>query len=374
MRIDYYKTWLGKNNPANFPLMQNNFSSPLLIKTSEDLDPYPNRRDIGETVNETLLFHKTHRPPNYLILDDGMTGWGFSALFDCLCIKFCFKHEKKPKVVKLRNSLEETVINISNNLESVDVLVLPYDNNYNFKDIMTDIKKTAPDLPILIMCYSRDKQIDTQRAERLRKNGHFAFTGKEALDCQEYISELIEKALGEKGVEKLRKPIEDTNLRLVLRESSENGETSNLFLALPKRRILLVDDDRSVKLAIKSFLEKHRADEFEVVEASSSEETLKILGVDKNFDLIISDKDMTRKNDGLVLAKNRPQSIPFILISASIEDIKSTKDLSSLQINIAMKKPVSKDGILTAIDTLLRISETPASIAARAKTDTFTPQ
>lgn len=235
MRVDYYKTWLGKSNPAIFPLMQNNSSKNILPGVSNDLKSHPNRRNIGKTVNETLLFHKTHRSPNYLILDDGMAGWGFSALFDCLCIKFCFKREKKPKMVKLRNSLDETVTNISNNLESVDILVLPYDNDYNFKDIITSIKKTHPDLPILIMCYSREKKIDTQRAERLRENGNFAFTGEEALDCQEYISELIEKALGEKGIEKLRKPIEDTDLKLAVGDHREDDEISNVIVVLPDK-------------------------------------------------------------------------------------------------------------------------------------------
>ena len=206
MRIDYYKNWLGNNNPANFSLAQNNSHRSSPVETSYNFKSHPNIKNIGKTVDETLLFHETYRPPNYLVLNDkkGLIGWGFDALFDCLCIKFCFKNENKPKIVKQGNSLDEAIANIQANLNEVDILILPYDDDYNFKDIITEVQKTQPDLPILIMCYSREKKIDTQRAERLRENGHFAFTGEEALDCQEYISELIEKALGKKGIDKLK--------------------------------------------------------------------------------------------------------------------------------------------------------------------------
>lgn len=138
--------------------------------------------------------------------------------------------------------------------------------------------------------------------------------------------------------------------------------------SLKKKRILMVDDEPMILNMFIRILEFKRPGEFEVITANNLSSAQSILKTDTNFDLIISDKDMPKIDDGLVLAKERPQNIPFILISGRIADV---KDPASYNINITLAKPVKVEDFLKSIDTLLYtiIGETPASIGARAKVE-----
>ena len=140
-----------------------------------------------------------------------------------------------------------------------------------------------------------------------------------------------------------------------------------------KIRVLLVDDESTVRDIIKFGAETLRPDKFEFVEAKNLAEALEILETDKNFGLIISDKDMPQKDDGLILAKERPQDIKFILISANAHKI-ADETITTLNIARKIKKPVPMKDLFNIIDAVLTegVSENAASVAARAKE--FQPQ
>lgn len=79
------------------------------------------------------------------------------------------------------------------------------------------------------------------------------------------------------------------------------------------RRILLVDDDETIRYALSETLKK----EFEVLEASGVNDALEKLETD-SVDLICSDYNM-RDGTGLDLlhsCKERNISVPFMLMSA----------------------------------------------------------
>jgi hypothetical protein len=175
------------------------FNVPIPIKSFE------NQTCTSKTVHETLLFQEYYRPPNYLILNQNDIAWGFGALFDCLCIKFCYDRGiAKPRSIKPAATIESTISHILKNLKSIDVLVIPYDGEHNFEKIISAVKKTNPDFPVLIMQYTRDNENDNRIVEELRKKGLHAFSGEEALDMQEFTSKIIMHALGKAGIEKLK--------------------------------------------------------------------------------------------------------------------------------------------------------------------------
>lgn len=132
-----------------------------------------------------------------------------------------------------------------------------------------------------------------------------------------------------------------------------------------KIRVLIVDDESSVRRVIVVSAKRLRPDKFEFVQANNSKEALDILKSDTNFDLIISDKDMPTIDDGITLVKERPQNIKFILMSS---DIKSVTD-STLKIDRKVEKPITAPDLLfNTIDTVLAesIGENATSQAARA--------
>lgn len=182
-------------------------TSPSHKQSEKDfpIKSYPNTIGTGALVNETMEFHKNYQEPNYLVLNENYSAGFFGCLFDCLCIKFCFSLDKKFKSVNAEGSLDKTTSKILENLQNIDILVIPYDKQENFKEIIKRVKELNPELPIIIMCKSLDRGTnDDLIAEQLREAGYYAFSGEEALDKQQFISELIEHSLSATGVEKLK--------------------------------------------------------------------------------------------------------------------------------------------------------------------------
>jgi two-component system chemotaxis sensor kinase CheA len=89
-----------------------------------------------------------------------------------------------------------------------------------------------------------------------------------------------------------------------------------------KRRILVVDDDRSVRRMYGDFL---RADDYDVVEESSAIDALERLIANEQFDLVITDVMMARMDGWEFLDRIRvglglnSLQLPVIVVSAHFD-------------------------------------------------------
>lgn len=120
-----------------------------------------------------------------------------------------------------------------------------------------------------------------------------------------------------------------------------------------KKTILAVDDDVLMLKIIDSMFSKS---EFEMLQAASGNAALKILGEDRNIDLIITDYNMPGIN-GLDLATavrihHKYQNTPLILITANSE-IASILGEQCDVFNEVIHKPFSSEFILNKVTALL---------------------
>ncbi|MBF0122358.1 MAG: response regulator [Candidatus Omnitrophica bacterium] len=119
-----------------------------------------------------------------------------------------------------------------------------------------------------------------------------------------------------------------------------------------KKKILIVDDEPSSILILRSCLQK---DGFEVFEATNGYEALSL--VKKNIpDLIIMDQMMPKmdgiKTAGLLKVDTRFSKIPVIMLTASAD--KADQRLSEqVGISAFMNKPLNTEAILAKIKVLL---------------------
>lgn len=84
-------------------------------------------------------------------------------------------------------------------------------------------------------------------------------------------------------------------------------------------RILLVEDEALIRILV---AEELRDADYEVVEASSADEALELLGSSHSVDLVISDVRMPGTIDGLGLleaVKAQSPDLPFIVTSGHVE-------------------------------------------------------
>lgn len=111
-----------------------------------------------------------------------------------------------------------------------------------------------------------------------------------------------------------------------------------------KPTILVVDDEAPILLLLSTVLKSR----YTVLTAKDSAAANEVLQSAK-VDLIMCDNDMTTKGEGIAFSRERPQEIPFILMSARLfED-----DTAGLPIAIFIRKPFAN--LLEIPNTIERI-------------------
>ncbi len=123
---------------------------------------------------------------------------------------------------------------------------------------------------------------------------------------------------------------------------------------LPAKRILLVDDERSIRETVRDLL---CYDEHEVVEANNGAEALRIFAQDQ-FDLVLTDLRMPFVEGDELAVKIRqlsPQQ-PILMITGHPH-----KPGRSNPVDAILYKPFNREGLRRAVAMLLeKLDESPA--------------
>jgi signal transduction histidine kinase len=119
-------------------------------------------------------------------------------------------------------------------------------------------------------------------------------------------------------------------------------------------RILLVDDDASVRLATRTILEEQG---HAVVEASSGAECLTVLGRERRFDLLVIDFAMPLMNGGQLATEVRQlwPDAPILFVTGYVEN-DALRPWSELGY-VTVQKPFSAGGLAAAVERAMRHSE-----------------
>jgi CheY-like chemotaxis protein len=126
---------------------------------------------------------------------------------------------------------------------------------------------------------------------------------------------------------------------------------------LASARLLLVDDDESVRSGLQSVLEAH---EFEVVAASNVNEALKRIA-SESFDVLLSDLHMPGAGDGLTVVSAMRHANPnaVTIVLSAYPDMEKAAAAILKQADEVILKPVNAGSIVEIIRQLLS-QETPA--------------
>jgi DNA-binding NtrC family response regulator len=117
------------------------------------------------------------------------------------------------------------------------------------------------------------------------------------------------------------------------------------------RRILLVDDEESLRLTIAANLE---LEDFEVVEAASAEEALKLAGAEQ-FDVVLSDIRMPGLGgvDMFIRLREQNPELPVVLMTAFTTEDEVTRAIES-GVFAVLSKPFEIDVAVAALRRALR--------------------
>ena len=114
-------------------------------------------------------------------------------------------------------------------------------------------------------------------------------------------------------------------------------------------RILIIDDEREVRMALRAILERagHR-----VIEASTGDQGARLYALSPS-DVVITDIMMPGKDGVEILMELRADfpDIKIIVISGQADDLLPT--LKQFGVRFAFPKPLQSKAILQAIDDLL---------------------
>jgi DNA-binding response OmpR family regulator len=116
------------------------------------------------------------------------------------------------------------------------------------------------------------------------------------------------------------------------------------------RRVLIIDDDESVRALLRTTL---TPDEFEVMEAVDGDEGLRLVG-EANPDLVLLDWKMPGRHGSLVLdsLKERRPTLPVIVITAERQEHHRML-AESLHVDAFLTKPFSPLELLDTVERLL---------------------
>jgi DNA-binding response OmpR family regulator len=118
----------------------------------------------------------------------------------------------------------------------------------------------------------------------------------------------------------------------------------------PRRRVLIIDDDESVRALLRTTLS---TDRFEVLEAADGDEGLS-LATDRDPDLVLLDWKMPGRHGSLVLdnLKERRPALPVIVITAEQQEHHRAL-AESLRVDAFLTKPFSPLELLETVEGLL---------------------
>lgn len=120
---------------------------------------------------------------------------------------------------------------------------------------------------------------------------------------------------------------------------------------LKEKKILIVDDDKTTRLALNLLLKDLGS--IEIFEASSVSESLKIIN-ENQVDLIVSDYIMPEQT-GLDFYKSlilNDIHIPFAMVTAN-SDADSVKEMIDLGIHAILVKPVTKEMLISRLSKII---------------------
>lgn len=119
---------------------------------------------------------------------------------------------------------------------------------------------------------------------------------------------------------------------------------------MTRRRVLIVDDDESIRALLRLTLP---TEEYEVAEAVDGEDGLKML-VETDPDLILLDWKMPGRHGSLVLdeVKARRPTLPVIVLTSEIQE-HHRRLAESLRVDAFLTKPFSPIELLETIERLL---------------------
>jgi DNA-binding response OmpR family regulator len=117
-----------------------------------------------------------------------------------------------------------------------------------------------------------------------------------------------------------------------------------------RRRVLIVDDDESIRALLRLTLP---TEEYEVAEAVDGEDGLRML-VETDPDLILLDWKMPGRHGSLVLdeVKVRRPALPVIVLTSEIQE-HHRRLAESLSVDAFLTKPFSPIELLETIERLL---------------------
>ncbi len=117
-----------------------------------------------------------------------------------------------------------------------------------------------------------------------------------------------------------------------------------------KKEILIIDDEKSIRLTVKEFLSKEG---YEVSTANGYYEALDVIAK-KDFDLIFADVMLEGKTglDILREAKKQNPACPVVLFTGN-PNIESASEAVRLGTYDYIPKPVTKDTLLHIVNTVL---------------------
>jgi DNA-binding response OmpR family regulator len=117
-----------------------------------------------------------------------------------------------------------------------------------------------------------------------------------------------------------------------------------------RRRVLIVDDDESIRALLRLTLP---TEEYEVIEAVDGEDGLKML-LEADPDLMLLDWKMPGRHGSLVLdeVKLRRPALPVIVLTSEIQE-HHRRLAESLRVDAFLTKPFSPIELLETIERLL---------------------
>ncbi len=122
--------------------------------------------------------------------------------------------------------------------------------------------------------------------------------------------------------------------------------------AVPKRRILLVDDNESLRQVVTLVLERNN---FEVSVAANVNDALKLIAAER-FDVLLSDLQMPGAGDGLTVVSamrhSNPKAVTIIL--SGFPEMDEAARAILLQADEVLTKPMMPDMLVKAINDRLK--------------------
>ncbi len=121
------------------------------------------------------------------------------------------------------------------------------------------------------------------------------------------------------------------------------------------RRVLLVEDEQLLRVI---FAEALAEEGFQVVEARSGDEAIRLISDPDRFEAVVTDIDMPGTNDGVAVGRfvrQHDPSIPVVYISGRPDAVRAAEPLGKRE--VFLRKPCTP---LQLADTLRKLLADPA--------------